>query len=357
MRNRFSGVRGVCLLMLLVLTPMGAANELPPCGDQRPTTIVLPWSGAGDLWCLEGVVDQPEVGPIGYTQIVTGPDDTLYAVLPQQGQLVRIEDTDSDALPDTPVMVAENLERPTGLTYHDDALYIAGMTTLYRYDIETDALAIIAEDFPGGWTGYPSGGLQVQNDWLYVGAGGDADCSPGRGAVWRFSLDGSDGEIFAEGIAAPSDITLHNDVLYVVDSARDRLWELVEETDYGACSDAQPDFAPAVTFEAGAAPVALAAYPYDTFPIVTNRLLVALSGTGGEVIVPGYEVLAVDVVGVAPDEAVLPRNPPHLGLSDQRMHIQGSGFWPDHVYGVAVDERGWIYVSSGNGKIVALRPL
>jgi len=317
--------------------------------------MLSPWSGAGDVWCLERVLDEPGVGPVGYTAI-TAAGDALYAVLPMRGQLVQINDTDNDRLPDAAVTLADELDRPTGLTAYENMLYVVGMNTVYRYDRAAGTITTLIDDLPGGWDGYPSGGVVVHEGWLYVGVGGNPNCTEGRGAVWRYRLDGSNGEQVATGIEAPMGLAVYAGGVVVADAARDRLWGLRAGADYGACSGAD---APAAlhTFEPGAAPVALAAYPYDTFPIVTDRLLVALQGSVGQVIIAGYEVIGLDITGATSSEAVLPRNPVHLGISDQRMHIQGSGFYPQHVYGVTVDDNGWIYISAGNGQIVALRPL
>ncbi len=354
MRNGFLVAIGYSFLaMFSVVAQQGMT--LPPCGPQRPAVIDHLWSGDGSLWCLEAVYDDSEAGAVGYTGIVAGPENTLYAVMPNQGVLARFDDTNDDFLPDTPTTIVDGLRRPTGLTRYDGAVYVVTLDTIYHYDVETESLEVFVADFPGGWTGWPSGGMVVWDDWLYVGAGGDVDCTEGRGAVWRYRLDGTDGEVYASGLRAPMGLAVLDDALYVTDAAADTLWQLEPGADYGACSGAEPPADPVATFEAGAAPVGLASYDVDLFPVVAGRLLVALQGSAGDVLVRGYEVVGVDPLNDTPQEAVLPRNSPHLGISDQRMHIQGSGFYPHHVYGVTVNAHGWIYISAGGGKILALR--
>ncbi|MEO0562733.1 MAG: hypothetical protein AAF125_11510 [Chloroflexota bacterium] len=353
MRNAFAVAIGYCLV-LLTMTPL-AAQELPPCGIDRSTSLTVPWAGAGDLWCVERVVDLPERGPVGLTALAPV-GDVLYAVDPIVGELVLVDDTDDDGLPDTTQVIADALAYPTALTAHEDVLYIGGRSTLYRYDMADNALTVLTDGLPGGVTGYPTGGLYVDGDWLYVGVGGDFDCTEGRGAVWRLSLDGADRERFADGIAYPSAITRYDGQLLVADGATDAIYELTAGTDYGACSGEAPPESVA-TFEEDAAPISMAPNPYGLFPLIEGRLLVALRGSVGNVIVPGYEVVALDLSGDTPPETVLPRNSPQLDIADQRIHIQGSGFYPHHVYGVAVNDRGWVYVSYGNGRVLAMRPL
>lgn len=353
MRNGFLVAIGYSLLALIT-APAQDPPRLPLCGAARPATLTVPWSGDGSLWCLERVADEPTVGGVGYTALAAGPPGALYAVMPDQGALVRFDDTDGDLLPDTPTTLADGLARPTGLTLYAGALYVAGLDAVYRYSLETGVLDVLVKDFPGGWDGWPSGGVVVSDNWLYVGAGGDRACTAGRGSVWRYRLDGSGGEVYATGLRGPLGLAVLGDHLYVADAAADVVWRVAQGADYGACSGAAPP-APVATFAQGAAPVGLAAYAGDLFPVVAGRLLVALSGSSDGGTVRGYAVVGVDPLAPAPHEAVLPRNPPHLNISDQRLHAQGSGFYPHHVYGVAVGAPGWIYVSAGGGKIVALR--
>lgn len=353
---------GVAIGLSLLLGGAARAQTLPPCGDQRPTAINTIWAGAGDLWCVERVIDDPTIGAIGFTQITAVPSGELYALLPTQRQVARISDSDGDALPDDVTIILTDIPRPTGITYANDTLYIAGNNFIYRYSLTADRLRLLADDLPYGLTGYPSGGLAVHDGWLYVGAGGDVACTPGRGAIYRYNLRDGSRELVASGLRSPADLAVIDDQLWVVDTATDRLLAVESGADYGACGATPPrsEVERGYHFPVGSAPLALAVYASDQFPLLTDRLLVGLRGNVGEVIIAGYQVVALAMDADHPPtdpEPVIPRNAPHLGIPDQRMHIQGWGFYPRHVYGVAVDERGWVYVSAGSGQIVALRPL
>jgi hypothetical protein len=360
MRNRlYTAIGYSYLVWMLSLVPAHAqAPELPPCGAERRTSIVLPWSGSGDLWCLERVLDAPDTSDaIGFTQIAVDTDENLYAIAPVRGELVRIADTDDDALPDTPTVLVGGLPYPTGMTVADDNAYIMAGTTLYQYDIRQDTLTVLTDELPHRWDGYPNRALYVHEGMLYVGVGGSTACADGRGDVYRFNLVTQEQETVATGLIGISGITAHQGQLYVTDAHTHTVWALISGTDYGGCTDNTPDVW-SYTLPTGSAPTALASYTDALFPLAENRLLVVLEGTVGTVSISGYQVVGLDTtVTDNALEAILPRNSPHLGLSDQRMHIQGSGFYPHHVYGVAVSQQGWIYVSAGNGKIVALRPL
>jgi glucose/arabinose dehydrogenase len=350
-----------CLFLVFVNASASLhAQDLPPCGYKRPTSLGVPWAG-DNLWCPERVLENPAAGAVGYTALATAPDGSLYAVLPLRGEMVHITDTDGDALPDSAAVLLDGLPRPTGIAYHDDALYIAGNAHITRYDIGTGDSTLLVDDLPFGWTGYPTGNVTVHDGRLYVGAGGDIACTPGRGAVYSFALDGTDRRTIAQGITAPADIAYFAGALWVVDTATDRLLQLVPGTDYGACSGDAPPSVPALTFAEGSAPFALTPYTADTFPHISDTLLVALRGTGGNVIVTGYEVASVtfDERGVpVHEQPVVPLLPAsRSSVSEQRMHIQASGFYPNHVYGVATDANGWVYISVGAGQVIALRPV
>ncbi len=334
--------------------------ELPPCGPQRPAFLLEPW--AGGQWCVERVVSTASSGAVGYAHLTAAPDGTLYATLPERGQVAHITNTNNDDLLDAATPLIDGLTRPLGIDYHDGALYIAGNATLYRYDLQAEALTVLADDIPWGWTGYPTAGLLVHEDAIYVASGGDADCSPGRGAVYRYDLDGTNREAVVTGVRAPSDIAAHAGHLWLTDAATDRVLQVQPGTDLGACSDATPTDIPAHTFAPGSAPFALLSYTANTHAPLTGTLLTTLRGTPGQVIVTGYAVQALPFDGdqLRPQSLdVLPILPPSLieqGITRQRMHIQGSGFYPDLVYGLAVDANGWIYISHAGSGIMVLRP-
>jgi glucose/arabinose dehydrogenase len=336
------------------------AQEVGRCGPRRPAYVSEPWAGDSGLWCVEEVLRDGGYGAVGFTDVVAAPDGSLWATLPLLNSLAHLTDTNADRLPDAVTLIRDDLTRPNGITYHDGALYIAGNEHLYRYGITDDALTVLADDLPFGWTGYPTGGVATADDRIYVGAGGDGACTPGRGAIYSYNMGGGDRELVAEGIRSPADLVMRDGVLWAADTVTERVFAVEAGTDYGACSGAAPPAGPAYTFIEGSAPVGLATYPYDTLPPLTDTLIVALQGVPGTVIVQGYEVMALefDGAGVPTSEReVLPVRPRSLNVSEQKLHIQGSGFYPDHVRGVTVDGNGWVYITVGSGRVYGLRPL
>ena len=345
--------------MISISTRAQNLSRLARCSD-RPNTLLSPWAGDGDVWCVERVDHNTHLGVIGYTNLAIAADNTLYAILPEHGQLIHFSDTTADLLPSNPTVILDGLKRPTALTIHQQSIYIAALTQIYRYDIVSKTTTILINDFPAGWTGYPSGGIIVHKNRLYIGAGGDHACSPGRGAIYSFDLEGNDRQLIAEGIQSPTDIAYFDNQLWVIDTATDRLLEVVEGADYGVCSGHPlPATIRHYTFKSGSAPIAIEPYLSNTLPLISNSLLVALKGNSGIVTIEGYEVTSLVLEEYAWHEntLILPLKSQYATMSEQKMHVQGSGFYPHHVYGITVDHNGWIYISAGDGQILALRPI
>lgn len=348
------------LIVFIVLTQFGSisSQDEVSCGPQNPLFLFEPWTAG--RWCVERVLEDAEVGGVGYTHLTTDADGGLYATLPMQGRVVKIVDTNADGVPDTPQTLAEGLTRPVGIDYHDGALYIAGNGNLYRHTLATSMLTVVASDIPWGWTGYPTAGLTVHNERVYITSGGDEACTPERGAIYSYALNGEDRQRFASGLVAPSDVVFHAGQLWAADAAQDMVLQVSQGEDYGACDGERSLSGPHHNFLGGSAPFALESYTDDLHEMLTGSLLVSLRGVSGEVVVKGYAVEALPFTeGRLVDASieVAPVLPPERGISRQRMHIQGSGFYPDHVYGITTDPNGWIYISYAAGGIVLLRSI
>jgi glucose/arabinose dehydrogenase len=362
------------------------AQDLPPCAE-RPTFIDPPQVN-GNLWCLEQVIQDDSGGELAFTALAAAPDGTLYAARPLHGQILALNDTDGNGLPDSPHVVADGLTLPNGLVYHDGVLYVSGGSHIYR--LNDDKVETLVDDLPTG-TGFWTGGITVGEDGrLYVAIGAPCDwCEPDdptRGAILSFNLDGGDRQIVARGLRQPADVTFLNGVLWTADTARDGLADTPDldelnrvepgaffgwpycigqdnrrdwPSDVFNCADAVP---PALVFPTHSAPLGLAAYTSDTFPVIKNSLLVVLRGSYNQAALHGF-ALAVVTFGnmhtptgyrIIVPERVDKTDPP--GRELERLLYRGSGTWPHYMFDVTVSSQGWIYFSSGGGRILVLRP-
>lgn len=374
----------LCCVTLIQPSAMTLAQDTttqPPVLETacfyRPTMLSQPWVGT-EVPCLEDVINDLSLGELAFTALAVSPDNTLYATRPYEGSVYAFTDSDGDYLPDSPRLVADGLTLPNGLAWHEGALYIAGGAYVYR--LGNDALTTLVDDLPVG-EGFWTGGIAVGGDRIYVTTGAPCDfCvpdDPARGAVLSFDLDGNDRQIVATGLRQPSDLAFLNGVLYVVDSARDGLFNTpdldeINRVEPGAffgfpyCVGANvPDLpggdcaravSPVVTLPTASTPLGMTAYTSDLIPDYTGKLLVALGGSYNQIELRGFSLAAV-----SPDDGmwrvIMPSNPSVLThFTVEEMSYRGSGVWPHRPYDVAVNDWGWVYISVGGGRILAFRP-
>lgn len=347
----------LCVFLTGPLAASSSAQTLPPCAE-RPGYLDKPWVDGG-IFCLELVIEDSSAGELAFTALAVAPDGTLYAARPLMGQLLAIEDTDADALPDTARVIAENLTLPNGLAYYRDALYISGGAHIYRW--QNSAIETLVDDIPNGggfWTGDVTIG---PDERLYVTT--SVACAypfctsddPLRGAVLSYRLDGSDRQVVVTNLHNPVGIAFHEDVLWVTDSGQeaDTLNRIV--TDAAMAETA-------LTFPFGSRPSMLMPYTSDLFPTLRNALLVVLRGRSNQVRLEGFAVAAVSFEGsnrplnytvLIPQES---DTPSRIGFTLMEINYRMSGFWPHHPIDATVSSEGWVYISVGGGRIVVIRP-
>lgn len=359
------------LLLISLFFTIFSSTTLPPC-TERPTHQASPLVNP-EYYCLELVIDDPSAGELGFTALATAPDGSLYAARPLTGEVLVLEDTNQDGLPDAPRPLASGLMLPNALTVVNDTLFIAGGSNLHQWQPET-GLTTLVDDLPAG-TGFWTGGIAIDADGqIYVGIGVECDDCPSvkdRGVILRFAPDGTDRQVVATGFRQPAGLTWWQNMLWVTDTARDDLNsgsydELNQLTSFDGESFGFPDCfgddsefdcngttPPVFTFPTDSNPISIIPYESTTFPELTGSLLVVLSGSYNDSRLRGYEVgaLQFDAAGKPTDyETLFPYQ------TSPGLQYQGSGLFPHRPYGIAVSPEGWIYISVGGGKIYALRP-
>jgi glucose/arabinose dehydrogenase len=355
----------VYFMFLALFSVTGAVSaqpdSLPPCAE-RPTFLNNPWVD-GSRWCLEMVIEDESAGRLGFSALATAPDGTLYATRPLTGELYALTDTDGDGIPETPEQVAAGLDRPNGLAYHADALYISGGAHIYR--LRDDELEILVDDVPAG-AGFWTGGIAIGADErIYVATGGTCPtCDPDdpddlRGAILSYALDGTDRQISATGLQHSADLAFMGETLWFVDtSVRGAAPDELNVIEPGRDSLDFNVEVPALTFPAGSQPVGLAAYDGVAFPFMDKTLLVTLWGSLNQPRPEGYALVAVRLndAGEPEDYELLIPASGDAQFSLPEMNYRYSGFWPRRPLDVTVNADGWIYVSAGDGRILVLRP-
>ena len=387
-------------LTLLSLASFNAVRaQQPALGkcSERPRVVTGALFVDYLRWCVESVIDNSEIEPFSFTALEAAPDGPLFATRPLAGQVMIIEDSDGDQLPDTMRTFAEGLNMPNGLTYHKGDLYVSGGASIYRISAGGSVDTIVS-DLPVG-SGFPVGGLAVgEDERLYVPVGAPCDnCEfdePERGAILSMTLDGADRQVVATGFRHPADLEFYRGKLWTLDSAP-RMYQAgaldeVNRVETGAqygfpfClgadtvnlasgkSDCASSTPPRVLFGAGARPTSLAAYPYDTLTGTADTLIVVLSGEPTQIDFVGYKVVMLNFddrdqpLGATlllpfRIESTRQAYVPYDGEGyTWRQYITlselGWGIYPQQPLAVAVNSFGWIYISMTGGQIVALRP-
>lgn len=388
----------VCVLGLFGNYSIDAQQpELGDCTER--STVIQEGLYVDHLrWCVEGIVHDPTIEPMAFTTLEVAPDGTLYATRPLMGQVMVIRDTNDDFFPDTMETLATDLTLPNGLVYHDNMLYVSGGANIYRIDAD-GRVDIIVDDLPTG-DGFWTGGMTIGEDnRLVVTIGApceNCEFEPSeRGLILSMALDGSDRQTIATGFRNPADVEFYRGELWTLDTAPrgfdkgtlDELNRVETNGWYGFpyclgndtvnipsddidCEDA---VRPHLLFGSSATPRSLATYPYDTLPGTEDTLIIVLSGEPTQVDFNGYKVVMVNfdednqplgLTLLVPFRKDSGRQAfePYTEEGYRARHIitlseQGWGLYPQQPLAVAVNSRGWIYLSITGGRIVALRPV
>ena len=388
---------GLALWLCLILPTHAQQPQSGTCLD-RPRIITGALYADYLRWCVESVIEAEDVEPLAFTALEAAPDGALYATLPLSGRVARIDDSDGDELPDRMSIIARGLTLPNGLAWHEGDLYVAGGSHIYRISARDQRVATIVEDLPGGG-GYPVGGIVIgADDRLYAAVGAPCDYCEfddrQRGLILSMRLDGSDRRVVATGLRNPADVAFYRGRLWSLDSApRDYQEGALDELNrieaggwYGFpyclgagqrhlgsdeidCADSIP---PRVRFGVGATPASLAAYPHDTMTGTADTLIVLLRGEPTQVDIVGYKLVMIHF-----DESDEPLGAslllPYRIESGRQAYMRadddgffwekfitlnelGWGIYPQQPLALAVNDRGWIYISLTGGRIIVLRP-
>lgn len=177
----------------------------------------------------------------------TGFDRPRYMITGPSGELLLSDSTNSGIVyvfqGKERKKITENLDRPFGMAFWKDYLYIAETTSLKRYKYNKAAMTVgpgeeivSLKDFGAGhWTRTIA--FDPKGEKLYLGVGSksnvDAGEDPMRAAISVMNPDGSNRQIFASGTRNPTSIHFQ--------PVTGQLWATVQERD-GLGDDLVPDY-------------------------------------------------------------------------------------------------------------------
>jgi len=166
-------------------------------------------------------------------QLAMGESGIIYAGSREAGNVYAIVDENKDSKVDTVYTIAKDLRMPSGIAFRNGSLYVAAVSTIYRYDdIEANLTnppepVIVTDNYPTeghhGWKFIGFG----PDDKLYVPVGAPCNiCNSEEeifASITRINPDGTDREIIAKGVrnSVGFDWHPHTGNLWFTDNGRD----------------------------------------------------------------------------------------------------------------------------------------
>ena len=169
----------------------------------------------------------------GARSLTLSKSGTIY-VSTRIGNIYALKDYNNDNKIDKRYVIADNLNTPNGIDFHNGDLYVAEVTKILKYEnieenFENPKYKVIYSNLPE----------QYHHEWRYMRIGPDEKIYIGIGApcnvclkknnifstICRMNLDGSNFEIFAHGVRNTVGFDWHpeTDVLWFTDNGRDWL--------------------------------------------------------------------------------------------------------------------------------------
>ncbi len=261
--------------------------------------------------------------------MAVSPSGDLFVSVPSRGQVVALPNRDGDGKADRAVVYADGLNRPHGLAFFGQWLYVAETGAVLRYayhlgDLTGGKPEVVVPDLPSGgghWTRTIAFGPDGK---MYVSVGSSCnvceESDPRRAAILQFNPDGSGGRIFARGIRNAVGITFHPQTgeLWATNNGRDWLgdefppdtilvvkdgahygWpncngQRVPDPDFGRPEFCRSTALPALEIQAHSATLGLTFYTGSMFPPdFRGDLFVALHGSWNRSVPTGYKLIRI----------------------------------------------------------------
>lgn len=296
----------------------------PPRVVQRPANakLVVPPGFEVSLWADD--FGDPR-------NMVLAPNGDVFVANMSGLQIDVLRDANSDGTPDKRWVFYDGLNRPFGLAFRGNHLYVGNTDGIVRFDYEPGQTVASGEPVPV--TALPRGGHATRNvifnrdgSKMYVAVGSESNvddetADPLRAAITEYNPDGTGRRTFASGLRNPIGLAWN--------PADGALWTVVNERD-GLGDDLVPDYAtevrrdafygwpfsyigqhvdprrgerpdlvkkaivPSVLIASHSAPITIAFYDGTMFPAkYRGGAFVTLHGSWNRALRTGYEVVHI----------------------------------------------------------------
>jgi glucose/arabinose dehydrogenase len=268
-------------------------------------------------------------------EMALGPRGTVFVGTLIAGKVYAVIDRDGDHKADRVVVIASGLDQPNGVAVHNGSLYVATKSKLLRFDdIERHldsppAPVVVRDSLPNPNAGHTWKFIAFGPDnLLYMSAGSPCNVCvppPMTAAILRMKPDGSNLEVFAEGVRNSVGFDWHPKTheMWFTDNGRDMMgddvpsdelnvaWKRglhfgfpfchqgdVPDPEFGAqraCSTTEP---PVQKLGAHVASLGFTFYTGDMFPAsYKNAVIIAEHGSWNRSTPSGYRVMVAHTDG------------------------------------------------------------
>ncbi|HEX8172182.1 MAG TPA: sorbosone dehydrogenase family protein [Thermoanaerobaculia bacterium] len=264
--------------------------------------------------------------------MILAPNGDVFVADTAASRIVILRDTNGDGTPDRRWNFTEGLNRPFGMAFRGNQLFVGNGDAVVRYDWnpgETTARgnAVRIASLPSGGHSTRNVIFNADGSKLYIAVGSDSNVddetsTPARAAITEMNPDGSGRRIFASGLRNPIGLAWN--------PANRTLWTCVNERD-GLGDELVPDYAtevkagafygwpfayigrnveprhkgehpelvarsivPSLLIEAHSAPITMTFYQGTMFPArYRGGAFVALHGSWNRAQLTGYKVIHI----------------------------------------------------------------
>jgi glucose/arabinose dehydrogenase len=298
----------------------GAQTQTPPPGMTRVTVA------SHDLFVPPGFTVSLFADAVGGVRtLALGPGNEVYAVRARDGAILRLPDANKDGVADTVIIARSGLNRPFGLAFRGDTMYVGETDGVKRFDPGAATPVQLVSGLPGGGNHWTRTVVIGPDNMLYVAVGSSCNvCEESdrrRAAIVRYKLDGSDEHIFATGLRNSVGVAFNPTTreLWANNNDRDNLGDdlppeklniIKDGKVYGwpqcylpgkpnpeypdaNCAGVEP---PALTVQAHSAPLGLAFYGGTMFPAdYKGDAFMTFHGSWNRTVPTGAKVVRVHI--------------------------------------------------------------
>jgi glucose/arabinose dehydrogenase len=255
-------------------------------------------------------------------------DGVLFLAEMGAGRVVALPDRNDDGVADETVVVAEGLDRPSSLAFHQGWLYVGQTSRVIRLRLDEGLQAaeieVVVADLPTTGAHVTRTMVFGPDGRMYLSVGSSCNVcveeDERRAAISVYKDDGSQGRVFAQGLRNAVGLAINPwtgelwatnngrdwlgdnkppETVYVIRDGLDYGWPRchnghILDPEYGERGDCEGVEPPVLEMQAHSAPLGLAFYDGDQFPETYHgHLFVAFHGSWNRSRPTGYKVVHI----------------------------------------------------------------